>query len=375
MAKRRGASSSSSRRRKRRVVSINSSSESDEEMGKENIFKQAKAEHQNSQFVDLHSQLTELHRVKFKSFYIAEKVACERAINDIMRFAILRQCVNKPMDFGEIKEKVLSTQKSLLPHARALFAEAQVRFKAAFGMNFVEGRPDIVQPNLSVASLRKQAIAKRNKGAKKKGKASKNKRKGASSSSSKGEGKRSDIWFITNCLRSSWQCKRLNGRHLNPGPNDLEETLQQAERGLLILILAILWIEGGSMEQNALWRNLEVFDDTGIFKRVTTQKTSTGARANVKHPLFGDVRALVEKTFVQRKFLQRKRDGTDNDGQAVHRIIVGQRAAAEVGVHEVFEFIKQATTWDNLNGQISAQEIAFEDFAEWLRAQNGEDGQ
>jgi hypothetical protein len=282
----------------------------------------------------------------------------------------MRQWTGKPMCFADVKTDVLekiSKSKTLSDAARAVFAEAQARMKLGFGLNFVESRPDIVEPDVETAAKKAREARKQQKQKQKQKKRARAAGKALSSLSRRGRpatGPRSDVWYLTSCLRDDWQCART-GR----APN-AEAEARQAERGFLMAVLAVLWVNGGSAEQGELWRAIEPLEEDAL-KAVTAAAEGRGPRAGraQMHPVLGDVRNLVEKRFVLGKWLRRTRDGHDDEGKPVWRYSVGQRAAAEVGLHDVHAFIRQT---DERGGVKSDKGTSFEEFVEWLRAQNGE---
>ena len=313
--------------------------------------------------MDLLEQLSDTQVKAFKKLTQMSEEMAERAICSVMRYALMRQWTGKPMCFADVKTDVLekiSKSKTLPDAARAVFAEACSNSRASASTLSSRGLTSsspMWRPRLGARG----AKAAKQKQKQKKGRAA---GKALSSLSRRGRpatGPRSDVWYLTSCLRDDWQCART-GR----APN-AEAEARQAERGFLMAVLAVLWVNGGSAEQGELWRAIEPLEEDAL-KAVTAAAEgrprgpgadASGARRRQKPR---------GKAFRARKWPRRTRDGHDDEGKPAWRYSK-QRAAAEVRLHDVHAFIRQT---DERGGVKSDKGTSFEEFVEWLRAQNGE---
>jgi len=97
-----------------------------------------------------------------------------------------------------------------------------------------------------------------------------------------------------------------------------------AIKGLLMTVLALIYMKGHEISQVVLWKCLE---DMGLGK-------------STKHAVLGDVQQLVEKTFVNERYLKSFCKVETEGRRITYRW--GQHARAELTERDVVNFLAKA---------------------------------
>jgi hypothetical protein len=84
---------------------------------------------------------------------------------------------------------------------------------------------------------------------------------------------------------------------------------EREEKGLLFVILALIMLKEGSMQEEHLWNVL----------------TRLGIDASLSHPKFGDVESLIRKDFVEAKYLERDKTTGGDQYRYIYYYIYMQR--------------------------------------------------
>jgi len=98
---------------------------------------------------------------------------------------------------------------------------------------------------------------------------------------------------------------------------------ENCEMGLLMIILCLIFMNEGSINEVALWHVLRKF----------------GLTKNEKHDLFNDVDKLIAQEFVKTNYLERLKT-VGNEGP-VYQYRMGARSLKEVSKRQILEFVTE----------------------------------
>ena len=138
-------------------------------------------------------------------------------------------------------------------------------------------------------------------------------------------GKVTHHYFLVNKFETAKQCYRVNG--------EFADSQSRARRGLLMTILAALWMHSASMSE------VEIWDLLGSARCGEITKNKKCVR------IFGlDTGDALLKYFVSQRYLKRVSTGSKSStDRATYEYRFGPRTIAEIGMENILQFLLDTT--------------------------------
>ena len=110
---------------------------------------------------------------------------------------------------------------------------------------------------------------------------------------------------------------------------------EMKKKGLLVLILSVIFMNEGTISEASLWHTLAKF---GVHR--------TGG----DHEVFGNVDKLINIEFVKHNYLEREKDKVAGHGEGgpTYQYRYGARSCREVSKRRILEFVSEVYGVDSI---------------------------